>query len=95
MMDSANNYCKVCCVVIISIISCSYDIHALTEQKSVHLLVVLPLSQDGNELTASWERGKEILLGATIALEAINNNSDISQQELNVILVDKVNSNLW
>ena len=71
-MDSANKFCKVCCIVIISIISSSYDIHALTEQKSVQLLVVLPLSQDGNELTASWERGKESLLGATIALEVIN-----------------------
>ena len=90
-MDSANHfYCKVCCLVIISITISSYDTNALTEQKSMHLLVVLPLSQDGNELTASWERGKEILLGAAIALEAINNNSDIisGHKPLNVTLVD-------
>lgn len=45
-------------------------------EKDLHLIVGLPLEQD-REPAASWERGKEILTGAQIAVDNINNRSDI------------------
>jgi hypothetical protein len=49
-------------------------------------LLILPL-QDVNEPTAGWERGREILPGAQIAAEMINNSSTIGYQ-LKLIPID-------
>lgn len=51
------------------------------------LLLLLPL-QDVKEPTAGWERGLEILPGAHIAAEIINNSSDLQGHQLQLIPID-------
>ena len=75
-MISSNYFC---CLVIVLITSItSTEVSALSEETTLHLLVALPLQHD-SESSASWERGREILSGAQIA---INNNPDILTQDI-------------
>ena len=46
-------------------------------KSDVYLMVGLPLQHTDRELAASWERGREILPGAQIAVNSINRNPDI------------------
>ena len=78
------------CLVIILLLTSSSDIHsssmeALAASHSAHLIIALPL-QHGNELSASWERGQEILSG--IQLLIAGNNSNSTWNELFVTKVD-------
>ena len=51
------------------------------------LLLILPL-QDVKGPTAGWERGLEVLPGAQIAAEMINNSSDSQGHQLQLIPID-------
>lgn len=64
-MISSNYFC---CLVITTLLTSSSDIRSSSvdgASSSAHLIVALPL-QHGNELSASWERGQEILSGAQL-----------------------------
>ena len=56
----------------------------------LHLIVGLPLEQDlDTEAAASWERGREILPGAQIAVDSINDEPDILPgHKINITVVD-------
>ena len=57
----------------------------------LNLLVLLPLSEDAQNQNRAWERGKEILPGATLAVDQINNSSTLLQNctlGLHVISID-------
>lgn len=66
---------------------------------SVKFLVLLPLSTEEFPAgTKDWDRGREILPGAVIATEEINNNSDILQDcrlELVAVNIDFCNEELF
>ena len=64
----------------------SHDQASRSTPLTHHILLILPL-QDVKEPSAGWERGHEILPGAQIAAEMINNSSTIEYQ-LQLIPVD-------
>ena len=75
-----NNYFWCLVTIILLLISGSDIIHSSSMEGpgtsySAHLIVALPL-QHGNELSASWERGREILSG--IQLPTFSNNNSNS-----------------
>ena len=75
-----------CIITAASLLYCM----TLCYSKQLHIAVVLPLehSMVRNQPTSSWERGLEILPGAQIAIEHINQREDIlpgHSLELNVI----------
>ena len=66
-----------CCLVITLVTSSDIRSSSVDgASNSAHLIIALPL-QHGNELSASWERGQEILSGAQLQ----NNNSGILTQD--------------
>ena len=76
-------------MLIIIIISSQVNVYS-TIPSDFHLIVGLPLTNNHSDpATASWERGKEILPGAQIAVESINNRGDIfPQHKLHIIVVN-------
>ena len=62
-------------------------LHLSQASPLVHFLIILPL-QDVKGPTAGWERGLEILPGAQIAQEMINNSSVLQGRRLQLIPID-------
>ena len=73
---------------ILLVLSCLNLSQISSESPLTHqLLLILPL-QDVKGPTAGWERGLEILPGAQIAAEMINNSSDLQGNQLQLIPID-------
>ena len=75
-------------LAILLVLSCLNLSQISSESPLTHqLLLILPL-QDVKGPTAGWERGLEILPGAQIAAEMINNSSDLQGNQLQLIPID-------
>ena len=77
-------------LVAMTISSRAYAISRSEYKSDLHLAIGLPLSySDSMEPIASWERGREILRGAQVAVETINSRMDILPQcKLHIIEVN-------
>ena len=86
-----SNYFWCLVTIILLLISSSDIIHSSSMEgpgtsHSAHLIIALPL-QHSNELSASWERGQEILSGVQLPTFS-NNNSNSTWNELFVTTID-------